>query len=123
MWMTRRLNVELVKNKMAEDLGLTDSGALVCAETFESSLRFSGLLDSDGTVTNRPSGSSPVVAEKPAEQNGGTATAMTTSTVTKTAPTAGSQQDMQEQTLILDKTNRSKTISIIAPISITPAEY
>lgn len=50
----KKINPELVGNSMGKSLKLTLDGAQICAATFVASIKFSGLLSSDGIVTAAP---------------------------------------------------------------------
>jgi hypothetical protein len=57
----KKINRELEANGLSKTLNLTDSCAQTCAKTFESSLKFAGMLSSDLTV----SAGAPQSAPKP----------------------------------------------------------
>lgn len=121
-WQGKKLNADLVKNAIASDKGLTDPAALACEKVFEDSLKFAGLLAPDRTVVNTPSPPPVVGEETPEDQKVGGVVAPPP-VGAKTAKETILSPDMQSQTLILDKANKTKTFTITAPISVTEAEY
>jgi hypothetical protein len=122
----KKLNVELLGHKIEKDrtLNLTSGCALICARTFENSLKFAGMLSDDGSVcrvrtryaskgdTDPPAGSTipaaPLPPPPPADVNRQVNNQDNGNTLT--------------QTMYLDK-SKSRVFSIIGPVTVTKAEY
>jgi hypothetical protein len=107
----KKLNIALEANGLAKTLNLTDPCALVCAKTFESSLKFAGMLSADSTVSGdqtapikvSESNELPKIEKENEEEE------------------KAVSSDTQSHTLYLDKT-KSKRFTVTAPLAITPAE-
>lgn len=112
----KKINIELVANSIEKKMSLTHSCALVCAKAFESSLRFAGLLSSDGVVQTAPATGLPEKPTIPSEAKG----AESATPPDKNFSTGGA--DTQQHTLFLDK-GKVRTFSFAGPVEVTPAEY
>ncbi|MGA2266143.1 MAG: hypothetical protein ABSH10_06900 [Phycisphaerae bacterium] len=115
----KKLNVELLANGIAKDFHFSDDCARTCAKTFEASLRFAGMLSTDGVVCGP-------VAISPQEDPG--------PQLQPTAPTIepdwahlDEKQDgveTQQHTLFLDKDKaKGRRFSFVGPLAISRAEY
>jgi len=113
----RRLNTELIANKLEKDaaLSITAACAKVCAATFAASLKFAGFIAADGTVvipSRMPSApDTQARGEQPekAKTNGATSNELEP------------DEESQVQTLFLDG-KRKRKITIKAPFSVTREE-
>lgn len=105
----KKLNTQFVANGFAKTFSLTDGCANTCAKAFESSLKFAGMLSSDGVVI--PAGTPPT--GQTAQVEGALAT--------KTPP-AESSDDVQSHTLYLDK-GKVKKFAITAPLEVSKQEF
>ena len=113
----RRLNTELIANKLEKDetLSITKACAKVCASAFATSLKFAGFISADGTVALPPGANSPVKTPPPDDPpdkhrakgaNGGE---------------LEDDEESQIQTLYLDN-KRKRKITIKAPFTVTKDE-
>lgn len=114
----RRLNTELIANKLEKDttLSITTACAKVCANVFASSLKFAGFIAADGTVVVPSSGTTTAPDSQPQVDQPDKA---------KTNGTNGNElqadEESQVQTLYLDN-KRKRKITIKAPFSVTKEE-
>ncbi len=113
----KRLNTELVANKLEKDetLSITKSCAKACASIFAASLKFAGFISPDGTIVipselGSPATPTPVVdsIKKPSPNGSGSAE-------------LEADDESQIQTLFLDG-KRKRKITIRAPFSVTKEE-
>ena len=111
----KKLNADLLGNRMVKELNLTPGCALICAKAFETSLKFAGLLSDDGVVGSL--GAKPVVQEpKPG--------------VVPPSPPVGANSvknkppsvDGLTQTMYLDK-SQTRRFEVTSPVTVTRAEF
>ncbi len=113
----KRLNTELVANKLEKDetLSITKACAKVCASVLATSLKFAGFISADGTIAIPPEGNSLASSSPPGDQAD-----------KPRAKGAGNgdlenDEESQIQTLYLDN-RRKRKITIKAPFTVTKEE-
>ncbi len=105
----KRLNVELIANGIEKTFNLTSVCSSICAKAFAESIKFAGMLASDGTVSL----TGPKLESQP-KPNG--------SDETQPAQQEAATPDIQKHTLYLSK-DKARKLEISGPIEITRAEY
>ncbi len=119
----KKLNVDLAKNAIAKEHNLTDACAMVCAKAFESTLRFAGLMSSDGIVHPALDGEK---AEKGAAPiTGGTEGSGVANGNVKDRPDDDPSPELpntHRHTLYLDK-EKARSFQFSGPLEISRAEF
>jgi hypothetical protein len=113
----KKLNVEMLANRLVKERNLTPGCALYCAKAFETSIKFAGLLSDDGVVDlagTKPCGEAPN-SELPLPTR-------EANDLTKTRQKNPVSVNSLVQTMYLDKT-KTRVFEVIAPVTITKAEY
>ncbi len=110
----KKLNVDMLANRLVKDRHLTLSCALYCTRAFETSIKFAGLLSDDGVVGSP--GTKPVVQEPKPEI---TLTPLVAANAVKNnAPSV----DALTQTMYLDK-SKTRRFEVTSPVTVTRAEF
>jgi hypothetical protein len=120
----KKLNVALVANAIAKDCNLTDDCAGICARAFEASIRFAGIISSDGTVRH-PVGGQPANEDglSNLDKGGGQPARLDEgSGPPKKEDEAGCSHDIQKHTLFLDR-DKSRSFIFTGPLEISRLEY
>jgi hypothetical protein len=115
----KKLNADLVANGFEKSLKITSVGAKICAKTFQSSLKFAGLLSEDGVVKTPGSSSlvpppviPPAGSEEVVQEPNGNGTE---------GKPGDDSPKTQSHVLYLDRDKKRK-FAVTAPITVSKAE-
>jgi hypothetical protein len=104
----KRLNSVYLANAFSRGLPITEACAAICAKVFESSVKYSGLVSSDGTISCRA---------RPSEKTESIVPPNPTETEFTLEPL-----DIQSHTLFLDK-QKQRRFQISAPLEVSQVEF